>query len=469
MTFAGNLSSEYGDEITTNDIDIIYDIEITGVKMNWAIIKMFRKNPTQTDIRLMISILRETLELYSMYREHDTYCMKIINMLLTVRSHIFLKSMVTVIRLEYYNEYEKLMQHILLNRMNMYHNANNTKKNTIYIDIEYLFSVSSKNVISGAIVEFIRDDDIKYIHTLEELLDDYFDDYIDSIINQIVFNGANVLFTYMHNKYGPFTDLNRLVSIYIDSLKTINISTNILVTMKELGYIMETHIEDCALWVAGNSHIINNSLYHIESLIDNSKDKKLPYMVFANVVVSNNYILFQKIAYKYFNHLSNVRLFCLISRWVPNVLTNEIMTMYFENTQFNINEKDDIFIKICMNNDINVARWIVCMNPYRYYIGVENGRLMWFDINYDMTLPPIIYDNMKPNYVETMGECTVCYEEVDNYIVLPCHDTHITCVSCFIRMINNMSCPMCRANYHISYCKLQLTQNKMATDTIILS
>jgi hypothetical protein len=293
----------------------------------------------------------------------------------------------------------------------------------------------------------------------------------------------------MHNKYGPFSDLNRLVSIYIDSLKSISISTNILVIMKELGYMMETHIENCALWVAGNSHIINNTLYHIESLIDNSRNKKLPYMVFANVISSNNYILFQKIVYKYFNHLSNVRVFCLISRWVHNVLTNNIITMYFENTHFTINEKDDIFIKICMNNYINIARWFVQSNPYRYYIGVENKKQMcaqptiidntqmcavqfasadlrtpqisWFDIDYDMTLPPIIYDNMKPNYVEMLRECTVCYEEVDNYIILPCHNTHITCISCFIRMINNTNCPMCRANYHISYCNLMVTQNEI--------
>ena len=326
-------------------------------------------------------------------------------------------------------------------------------------------------MISGSVVNFINDDDIKYIHTLEELLDDYFDDYIDSIINIIVFNGAKVLFTYMHNKYGPFKDLNRIVSIYIDSLKSISISTNILVTMKDLGYKMETHIEDCALWIAGNSHIINNGLYHIESLIDNNKNKKLPYMVLANVVTSNNYILFQKIAYKYFNHLSNVRLFCLISRWVPNILMNEIITMYFENTHFNIDDKDDIFIKICRNNNINIAQWLVHMNPYRYYIGIENKnnlceqpgfikdtQISWFDIDYNMTLPPIIYDNMKPNYVKTMGECTVCYEEVDNYIILPCHHTHITCVSCFIRMIDNMNCPMCRAKYHMSYCNLNIMQ-----------
>ena len=459
MTFAGNLSSEYGDDITNNDI--IYDIEITGVKMNWAIIKMFRKNPTQTDIRLLISILRETLELYSMYRDHDSYCMKIINMLLTVRSHIFLKSMVTVIRLEYYKEYDKLMQHILLNKMNMYHNANNMKKNTIYIDIEYLFSVVSKNVISGSIVKFIKDDDIKYIHTLEELLYDYFDDYIESIINQIVFNGAKDLFIYMHNKYGPFNNINKLISAYIESIKTIYVRDNILATMKELGYIINKEIDDCVIWIVSNTHILDlrNMSFHLDSLLAISTNKKLPYMIMINIICSNHYGLFQKMIYSHFSHLSNVRKFCFIAQWA--FINNNIVERFFENTQYSLEEEDDIFIKICRNNNLNVARWLVCINPYRYYIGVENEKLVWFDIDYDMTLPPIIYDNMKPNYVEKMSECTVCYEEVDNYIVLPCHDTHITCVSCFIRMIDNTNCPMCRASYHISYCNLNIVKSEI--------
>ncbi len=460
ITFAGNLSSEYGDD-TTNDINIIYDIEITGVKMNWAIIKMFRKNPTQTDIRLLISILRETLDLYIMYRDHDVYCMKIINMLLRVRSHIFLKSMITVIRLEYYNIYDKLMQYILLNKMNMYHNANDTKKNTIYIDIEYLFSVASRNAISGAIVEFIKDDKVEYIHTLEELLDDYFDDYIESIMNQIVFNGAKDLFIYMHKKYGPFNDMiNKIISIYIESIKIIYVNDNILATMKELGYNINKEIDDCIIWIASNTHILDlrNMSFHLDSLLAISKNKKMPYMIMINIICSNHYGLFLKMIYSHFSHLSNVRKFCFISQWA--FMNNNIVERFFDNTQYSIEEQDDIFINICRNNNLVVAKWLVFMNPYRYYIGVENEKLIWFDIDYSMTLPPIIYDNMKPNYVEGTGECTVCYEEVDNYIVLPCHYTHIVCASCFVRMIDNNldknNCPICRANYHINCCTLNV-------------
>ena len=467
ISFADNLSSEYGD-----DTNIIYDIEVTGIKINWAIIKTCRKNPTQIDIRLLISILRETLELYTMYQDHDAYCMKIINMLLRVRSHIFLKSIVTVIRLEYYSEYDKLMQHILLNKMNAYHNANHIKKNTIYIDIEYLFSIVNKNVISGSIVEFIKDnnikydnikydnikyDNIKYIHTLEELLDDYFDDYIDSIISQIVFNGAKDLFIYMHKKYGSFNYMiNKLISVYIESIKTIYVSDNILVTMKELGYIINKEIDDCIMWIASNTHILDlrNMSFHLDSLLAISTNKKLPYMIMINIICSNHYGLFQKMIYSHFSHLSNVRKFCFIAQWA--FINNNIIERFFENTQYSLEEKDDIFINICRNNNLDVARWLVYMNPYRYYIGVENEKLVWFDIDYDMTLPPIIYDNMKPNYVEKMGECTVCYEEIDSYIVLPCHNTHIVCTSCFIRMIESTNCPMCRSQYHISYCNLNI-------------
>ncbi len=451
MTFADNLSSEYGDDDNI-DSNIMYDIEIAGIKMNKAIIKGCRKNPTQEDIRVLVSILRETLDLYSMYREYDSYCMKILDMLLTVRSHAFLKSIVTIIRLEHYNEYDKLTQRILLYKMKEYYSANNTRKNIVYLDIEYLFSIVNKKSISGSVIEFIQDDKIDMIYTLEELLEDYFDDYINDIVIQTVFNGAKNIFTYMHNKYGPFSDIDKMVGIYIESVKTIFVRDNILVTMKHLGYDVEQHIEDCILWITTHCNELNNYNinFHLDSLILIAKNKKLPYMMMGNIIANNNYNLVQQFATKYFSHLSNVRFFCFISQW--DNINNGIIELFIENTKLEIEEMDDIFVKICMSMRISVAEILRRINPYRYHLGINNDKLEWFDIDYDMKLHPIIYDNMIPNMVEEKGECTVCYDEISEYIVLPCHDTHIVCTSCFIR-INN--CPMCRANYDMSNCTLK--------------
>ncbi len=453
ISLADNFSSQYGDDDNGPiDNSIMYDIEIAGIKINKAIIKGCRKNPTQEDLRVLTSILRETLELYSMYHDHDFYCMKILYMLLTVRSHSFLKSIVTIIRLEHYQEYDKMMQRILLNKMKKYHLANKTSKNIIYLDIEYLFSVANQKSISGSVIEFIQDDKIDMIYTLEELLGDYFDDYIDDIVVQVVFNGAKDVFTYMHNKYGPFKDIEKLVGIYIESVKTIFVRDNILVVMKQLGYKVDNYIEDCILWITTHCNQLNNYNinFHINSLMGITKNKKLPYMMMGNIIANNNYNLVQQFATKYFSHLSNVRFFCMIAKW-----ENNIIEMFIENTKFEIEEMDDIFIKICMSMHIRIAQILRRINPYRYHLGINNDKLEWFDIDYDMKLHPIIYDNMIPNMIEEKGECTVCYDEVSDYIVLPCHDTHIVCTSCFIRMVDNKTCPMCRAGYDMSNCKLQ--------------
>lgn len=50
---------------------------------------------------------------------------------------------------------------------------------------------------------------------------------------------------------------------------------------------------------------------------------------------------------------------------------------------------------------------------------------------------------VKSKYFHSEGECSVCLEDTNNIVKLPCHDEHIICVDCVYKLKKNI-CPFCR-------------------------
>ena len=69
------------------------------------------------------------------------------------------------------------------------------------------------------------------------------------------------------------------------------------------------------------------------------------------------------------------------------------------------------------------------------------ARELSFEYDTDIELDDII-----PDFVQTDGECVVCYEEGD-VLVLPCHISHVMCKDCIAKIVaRNSLCPLCRQN-----------------------
>lgn len=449
ITFADNFASEDDNKIKISN---------EYLKINKQIIKDCCIKLNVDDIKVLSLIFKETMDYY-METKDDYYCYEMFNLLLNVKSHIFLKNMVQTTRLHYYNNYDMIMKFFLLDRMIKYNNANPTKRYTIYEDINYLFSNMSNDYIITCIINFIIDDDIKYIYTLEEILGDDFDDYIDVIIGQIVYNGGIKCFEYLHNNYGPF-DINKLLPVFKSSMVGNYIADNIILKMIELGDDIINIIPYIVMWLSINCNLLNNNnvIHHLNLLMPYCKEKKIIHLVTINIIYNNNYIIFHNMMMKYYKHLTNVRLFCYVAKYIMNHNTDIIMKLY-NSFSYTNEEMDDIFTSMCINN-ITIAIWIQEMNPYRYYFGLSkneiNQYIEWYDIDYNMTLPPIIYDNIK-NIKNNINhsECSVCYDTTDS-IIMPCHDSHMVCVSCFIKLNNNPKCPMCRSEYNIKDCSIYI-------------
>jgi hypothetical protein len=60
------------------------------------------------------------------------------------------------------------------------------------------------------------------------------------------------------------------------------------------------------------------------------------------------------------------------------------------------------------------------------------------------TKPYAFFILLKSRYFHNFGECTVCLEDVNNIIKLPCHNEHFMCLECIYRLKQNI-CPFCRA------------------------
>ena len=50
---------------------------------------------------------------------------------------------------------------------------------------------------------------------------------------------------------------------------------------------------------------------------------------------------------------------------------------------------------------------------------------------------------LKSKYFHIEDECSVCLEDTNNIVRLPCHDEHIICLSCIYKLKSNI-CPFCR-------------------------
>jgi ankyrin repeat protein len=93
----------------------------------------------------------------------------------------------------------------------------------------------------------------------------------------------------------------------------------------------------------------------------------------------------------------------------------------------NSNAKSKLFYYYCENNRPDL-------------ITEEESKI----IKNIFTRPYAFYILLKSKYFHSIGECSVCLEDVNNIIKLPCHNEHFICLECVYRLRQNV-CPFCRS------------------------
>lgn len=107
---------------------------------------------------------------------------------------------------------------------------------------------------------------------------------------------------------------------------------------------------------------------------------------------------------------------------------------------------DQIFINACSQNLVTLASMLVDIRPQGYYIFIEEGRI----VHYDVMQSVIITNHVCKNKIKTnlkIDECPICYDNISN-VMTKCQ--HFFCIKCIEKHYekNNVNCPYCRSeNY----------------------
>ncbi len=212
-----------------------------------------------------------------------------------------------------------------------------------------------------------------------------------------------------------------------------------------------------------NIKIIYKFIHYLLKKIDLNASRI--YELFKNIIFDGNCILYTYISIKYFAHLDKLELFdaiCINTDPNKNILDTVLHIAFVQLNVSNYNI-DNLFIKLCKYNFVNIVKWLTDIFPYNFNIVIENNKIISYNIN-DSNLQMVVDEFFISKNIKLQShtnnnnhECCVCYEKKSNMLELNCHNTHIVCDTCIKTWTNTSNnCPLCRSNIFFTQCIMHI-------------